>query len=110
MFILVLLAIVVTAFGAWLSQAVFFAAAAKLPPNLQEPFTMRFAVDPYIWNEPVFRPLRRRYAAGHALLTVAFALWAVVALPHRIDIAAGLGLVAGVGAILLIYRIFRHGL
>jgi hypothetical protein len=106
---LVLTAILVTAMGAWLSQSVFFAAVAKLPPKLQEPLTNRFAVDPYIWTEPAFRPLRRRYAIGQALLILAFALWAMVAIPHRIDIAAGFGFVAGVGAIFLGYRILRNG-
>ena len=107
---LILVAIVVTALGAWLSQTTFFAAVAKLPAPLQEPMTSRFAVDPYIWTESAFRPLRRRYAAGQALLILAFALWALVAIPHRTDIAVALGVVAGAGATFLGYRILRYGL
>lgn len=107
---LVLAAILATAAGLWLFQSVFFQAVAKLPPPLQEPLTQRFAVDPYIWTEPAFRRFRRRYALSHVLIIAGFGLWALVALPFRVDIAAALAFVAGVGAVFLIYRLLRFGL
>ena len=107
---LILVAILVTAIGAWVSQSVFYAAVAKLPPSLQEPFTSRFAVDPYIWTEPAFRPLRRRYAGGQALLILAFALWALITVPHQTEFGVALGVIAGAGAIFLGYRVLSNGL
>lgn len=106
----VLVAILATAIGVWLFQSVFFQAVAKLPLQLQEPLAQRFAVDPYIWTEPAFRPLRRRYALSHGLIILGLAMWALVALPYRTDMAAAFALLAGILAVFLFYRLLRHGL
>jgi hypothetical protein len=107
---LVLAAILTTAAGLWVFQSVFFQAVAKLPRPLQEPLTQRFAVDPYIWTEPGFRPFRRRYALSQGLIILGLVMWALIALPYRADMGAALALLAGIVAVFLLYRLLRHGL
>lgn len=106
----IIAAIVATVIGTWLSQSVFFEAVAKLPPTLQDPLTSRYAVDPYIWTESAFRPLRKRYALGNGLLIIAFALWALIAMPYQTGLGAALAGIAVIGLIFLGYRMLRYGL
>lgn len=107
---LVLAAILTMALGLWLLQSVWYAAIAKLPPKFQDELMGRYAIDPYMWTEPSFRPLRRRYVISNALIVLSFALWALVGLRERADVAIGFGLVAAIGAFFLFYRLLRHGL
>jgi hypothetical protein len=107
---LILAAIVMTAIGVWLYQSASFAAANKLPPKLQAPLISKFAVDPYIWREPAFRSLRKRYSIAQVLLILALVLWALIAMGHHAGAAAALWLMAGVLAFFLLYRVLRHGL
>lgn len=107
---LVFAAILTMALSLWLLQSVWYAAVAKLPPKFQDELTSRYAIDAYMWTEPSFRPLRRRYIISGALFILSLALWVLVALPEQTELAMGIGLVAAIGAFILFYRLLRHGL
>ncbi len=79
--------------------------------HLQDPVTVRSAVDPYIWSPAASRSLRRRYATGHAIFSAAVLLWAWIIWMSGAALMAIILTVMAIGmAGLLAFRAIRHGL
>jgi len=109
--VLILVALVLTGIGIWLFQNAFFEASGKVASHLQDPQTVRYAVDPYIWSPAASRKLRRRYAAGHAIFSAAVLLWAWIIWTSGAALMAGILTVMAIGmAGMLAFRAIRHGL
>ena len=100
-----------TGIGIWLFQNAFFEASGKVASHFQDPETVRYAVDPYIWSPSASRSLRRRYAAGHAIFSAAVLLWAWIIWMSGAALMAGILTVMAIGmAGILAFRAIRHGL
>jgi hypothetical protein len=109
--VLIVLAIALGLTGAYFLQNAFVEASGKVGPHLQDPMTVRFAVDPYIWSPAASRALRRRYVIGQVILLCGFASGAALAWMNDlrpVAIIAALAIVGAAGH--LIFRSIRHGL
>ena len=106
-----LAAIALTGIGIWLFQSAYFEASAKVASHLQDPVTVRSAVDPYIWSPAAPRNLRRRYAAGHGIFSAAVLLWAWIIGATGATVMAMILTVMAIGmAGVLAFRAIRYGL